>query len=234
VCVEIWHWYSHQCQYETALRKRRHKDRKAFLDDYTDNQTRLNQDLSTKRITATLGQPDPELATLVNLTFELAVEAIRDGIPDGRCDHTLSNNLSASLIALGTRLHALAVPTDGGKPEGVKLTAGGEKPNPTDSAPPSEGKTPPSKTATGRRKLSQSTKEKTIARINAYQLVRSLKEKNPEWGPKAFILHFKNDRDFLELLGKAKTRLEERFFRAALKWITDNRGGHEMPPRNVS
>jgi hypothetical protein len=68
----------------------------------------------------------------------------------------------------------------------------------------------------GRPPLSDSKRPQDMAKLNAYRLIRAVKEKNPRWGPKTLQKHFKNDKDFRDLVKQAGLEYDTAFFRAAL------------------
>jgi hypothetical protein len=86
----------------------------------------------------------------------------------------------------------------------------------------------------GRKPLTIAKSETEKAKHNVYELIRAAKEKNPGWGKKSMLNHFKSDNQFKELLKMAGLKLNDRLFHNALEWIKDNSPGQETRSGNVS
>jgi hypothetical protein len=76
----------------------------------------------------------------------------------------------------------------------------------------------------GRGNLSRSSKPEDIALVNLRRLIQAARSQHAGMGPKRLRSHFEHDKDFQQLLKRAKQKDTVRFFRAAIKWIKENPG----------
>lgn len=86
----------------------------------------------------------------------------------------------------------------------------------------------------GRRRFTESKKPEEQAKRNVYELIRAAKEDQPRWGKKQLHEHFKDKKDFLQLVRQARLTYEVDLFHKALVWIKANPAGQKSRSGNVS
>lgn len=94
-------------------------------------------------------------------------------------------------------------------------------PTPPTGTRETEGGKPPARRG-GRPNLRASSNPKDKAKVNAYELIRVEKDRNPTWGKKELFTHFKNNKDFKQLVASAKLTFDVPMFHTALGWIKEN------------